>query len=155
MRRVWGQGGQRGHGSGGLWAPGARRTQGWTGLSWRHKRRAPAPPAGCRAQRRLCLHRGLPVTVPSWTSCRDSAPRAPRQAWGVGPTSCILLGQGRGLLSLSVPETSSLTFPSPGVHFQPHPMCLTLCAMPSPSVSAPPLRTLQAKWLLHKTLLSL
>lgn len=59
--RAWWAGGERapeGHGSGGLWALAARRTRSWTGSSRRHKRKAPAPPAGRQAQRGLCLRWG-------------------------------------------------------------------------------------------------
>ena len=69
--RAWWAGSERapeGHGSGGLWALAECRTRSWTGLSRRHKRKAPAPPAGRRPQRRFCL---------CWGRMRHSAPATP------------------------------------------------------------------------------
>ena len=63
----------------------ARRTQGQVGLSWRRKRRAPAPPAGCCAQHRLYLHCGRAGRCALASSARTRLPWEPRQAPGVRP----------------------------------------------------------------------
>lgn len=123
-----------------------------TGLSWGHKRRAPAPPAGCHAQQR-----DTALLQPHQDLAALSTQASPR-AWTQQAVSS--LGKARGLLSLSAPTTSSSTvsLPSLRVYFQPHcyppAMCLTLRAVPSPHVPTPLLQTLRAKWLLHKTLIS-
>lgn len=85
-----------------------------TGLSWGHKRRAPAPPAGCHAQQQ-----DTALLQPHQDLAALSTQASPR-AWTQQAVSS--LGKARGLLSLSAPTTSSSTvsLPSLRVYFQPH-----------------------------------